>query len=975
MATSSNKVDVFVKLLNRPESLRLPYCSTSEDLWRLAARQGLGVRPAALELYGLKNGQFWLSPSSSVPNSTALELRIRFKSPYPDKLREADIISFKYYYWQVRHDFDNSTIIKALPQESLKGGNPKWWVPVIPGANNADPEAVMARKRRVQFFLTVVELASLNMLIDILEQDKDKKDVLKNFDSYMPKEMWQSQGEKMLGLSKLKQTASGIMTKLLGNKAKVTDLKIKFLNTVESSFAQYFEERYDNVQVQQIAGDPSTNVKLVIVPPFKAITRPPFDEDEPYLAIKHPKETEKVCTIEEICNISTRKSGGAEGGGGISIEIARKNGIPLYLSMTNQDAALSFLTCLSGYYRLCEKWIFSLSSEVEFPSLQTLLAAHVHGPVDSQFVLSKFKAAPGRQQPGTYLIRRSCDNHFTYYLHYVSDSGPPRVLHILQSEDTGTFTLNTKNIDSAIDMTMVELKECYDNIGTLVKDIMIPFGLKTCLHPSEFDRAPSMLLCRSISALEADIVGHNNRGGSEAKVFIPFSALSRYENVRLKGRLTSVWKGRWVKNSKVKVEVAIKQLKHCDSHLLPFMQMCYNAMLWNDPTLVTVHGATLVTQGNPMALVMEYLPLGPLDKYLMSSKQQVGKEDLVEAATALARALWYLEEQNIVHTNIRLSNVFVAAHEVGSCFKVKLGDPGLPDYTLPEEVHWLSFELLLDSCPTPSKCTTQGDVWAFATSLWQLFTFGEAPQVDTILAKNQYLNGDRLAQPQILRGQLGKIYEVMLGCWLPNPSDRNAPQTIMRDLNQLLYKVFNATKVHTYVTIADDHPVLSSPSESLKTIQTTVGSDDTVIDLSSSLPKPPPQLPPPRQPHSDITDEEIEKLQEFGTFPTTSNTLVPTFNHLMQKFREQAHIGSLMNQGTTWHGSQQALLNSMTDSSRSGSSLDGSLMNSYRSQFTMQTSISSLTSLYSMSCIYQIEGNLKTFKQKHDHSFTIQICF
>ena len=59
-------------------------------------------------------------------------------------------------------------------------------------------------------------------------------------------------------------------------------------------------------------------------------------------------------------------------------------------------------------------------------------------------------------------------------------------------------------------------------------------------------------------------------------------------------------------------------------------------------------------------------------------RETVYKEDLLEAATALARALMYLEEQKIVHTNVRLANVFVSQHKVGSCFKVKLGDPGLP---------------------------------------------------------------------------------------------------------------------------------------------------------------------------------------------------------------------------------------------------------------------------------------------------------
>ena len=43
---------ILVKLLDRKEPLQLPFQKTSEDLWRLAARQGLGIKPPALELFG-----------------------------------------------------------------------------------------------------------------------------------------------------------------------------------------------------------------------------------------------------------------------------------------------------------------------------------------------------------------------------------------------------------------------------------------------------------------------------------------------------------------------------------------------------------------------------------------------------------------------------------------------------------------------------------------------------------------------------------------------------------------------------------------------------------------------------------------------------------------------------------------------------------------------------------------------------------
>ena len=52
MAAKSDYVQVV--LLDRKEPLLLPKQRNNETLWRLAARQGLGVRPSALELFGKK---------------------------------------------------------------------------------------------------------------------------------------------------------------------------------------------------------------------------------------------------------------------------------------------------------------------------------------------------------------------------------------------------------------------------------------------------------------------------------------------------------------------------------------------------------------------------------------------------------------------------------------------------------------------------------------------------------------------------------------------------------------------------------------------------------------------------------------------------------------------------------------------------------------------------------------------------------
>ena len=52
---------------------------------------------------------------------------------------------------------------------------------------------------------------------------------------------------------------------------------------------------------------------------------------------------------------------------------------------------LCIMTLLTGYYRLSEKWVFCLCPDIIYPSLNRLLAAKVHGPVDKNFIMEKFK--------------------------------------------------------------------------------------------------------------------------------------------------------------------------------------------------------------------------------------------------------------------------------------------------------------------------------------------------------------------------------------------------------------------------------------------------------------------------------------------------------------------------------------------------------------------------------------------------------
>ena len=100
------------------------------------------------------------------------------------------------------------------------------------------------------------------------------------------------------------------------------------------------------------------------------------------------------------------------------------------------------------------------------------------------------------------------------------------------------------------------------------------------------------------------------------------------------------------------------------------------------------------------------------------------------------------------------------------------------------------------------------------------------------------MNGHRLPMPTSLHGKLSTIYGVMQGCWHPLTEARMAPHTILRDLNQLLYRIFNSKKVHTYVTLSQESDDLDDSSINSSTLSSPVHSaksEETVVYLSSEF--------------------------------------------------------------------------------------------------------------------------------------------
>ena len=203
---------------------------------------------------------------------------------------------------------------------------------------------------------------------------------------------------------------------------------------------------------------------------------------------------------------------------------------------------------------------------------------------------------------------------------------------------------------------------------------------------------------------------------------------------------------------------------------------------------------------------------------------------MVEASTSLAKALWYLEEHNLIHGNIQCDKVFVMSHDPGKSFKIKLGEPGIPNFKRPNLIYWMPLQMLRQGELCWEKCNIKSDVWAFATTLWQIFCNGEDPLAEPFRNFDGTVGNFLLPQPTCLSGTLGQIYyEVMLNCWQQDLKQQKAPQEIMKDMNQVLYRVFNSKHINAYVTIDDeDYTLKEVTSRSQDTTCTTLEQDPNI---------------------------------------------------------------------------------------------------------------------------------------------------
>uniref|UniRef100_A0A2H1V4N2 SFRICE_010906 n=1 Tax=Spodoptera frugiperda TaxID=7108 RepID=A0A2H1V4N2_SPOFR len=417
-----------------------------------------------------------------------------------------------------------------------------------------------------------------------------------------------------------------------------------------------------------------------------------------------------------------------------SLEISRR-GTPLFFKFKSEEHISSFISVCDGYYRLMVKWTFNLSKDDETPSLKELQRIKCHGPV------------------GT----------------------------------TETYRIEFKGHCYVVN------NEEYYSIERLVGCHQNPEGrifLNECIPPSEYDKS-QLLLCgepvkRGVRIDQAEL--QDILKDNKSPRCLPNKDILLYTGSEKIGseNITATYKALWRLDETKKLVVAFKTLQRekANDHLKDFVELASKWACVQSSSMVRLYGVTL---SSPTALVLEYLPYGPFDDYLRENEERIKPLHLKKVAAGLARALWDLSEAGIVHGHIRCRRLLLAAH-TGDRINVKLSGPTLSNYTQ-HDVHWMPVEFFSDM--SLAKRSVTGDIWAFATTLWEVFSYGQSPtETNPVLTARSYEMGDRLLRPARCPGE---VWALVRQCWQPDPL---RPQEIMRDMNHMLHREY--VPIHEY---------------------------------------------------------------------------------------------------------------------------------------------------------------------------------
>lgn len=315
----------------------------------------------------------------------------------------------------------------------------------------------------------------------------------------------------------------------------------------------------------------------------------------------------------------------------VSLEIQNSPlGFPI--TMDSTEEVESFVSCISGYYRLMVKWNMDLCSQLASPTLKFLTDRKIHGPIGGAYSYNKIEEK--NSSIGSFVVRQ-CEKVFdTFYIDIVTKENQPETFKILYN--------STVTGDDRWSLCMSDDLQEFDDLINLAKSIPTN-GRYFRLPPTQHDRSPLLLLCQAPAKLmvkETSCVRNINPLLLRA---VDDLLLYKWSQREFGDGVFTRMKAELKQPSGKKIEVTLKILKQneVDLRLGDFVKLADKWAKLDLSEIVRMHGITL---HQPISLVLESIRFGSLDEFLRNSKNRkdIKLLDLVETAYSLAKALHYL---------------------------------------------------------------------------------------------------------------------------------------------------------------------------------------------------------------------------------------------------------------------------------------------------------------------------------------------